>query len=87
MVPLEGHQSRAYGHTPLLNLPAPGTMVSLSPIFNPPIIKGITIYPENPLLHLIVNCVHDGVDFILGDRRLDLLQSLVETLAELLEIR
>lgn len=30
-------------------LPAPGAMVSMSPAFNPIIIKGITIYPDNPL--------------------------------------
>jgi len=33
--------------TGVLNLPSPGTMVPLSPVFNPPIIKGITIHPEN----------------------------------------
>lgn len=33
----------------VLNLPQPGTMVSISPVFNPPIITGITIYPDNPL--------------------------------------
>ena len=29
-------------------LPAPGVMVHLSPHFNPPILKGIKVYPENP---------------------------------------
>ncbi len=29
-------------------LPAPGTMVSLSPKFNPPILKGIKVHPDNP---------------------------------------
>jgi len=29
-------------------LPAPGTMVHLSPKFNPPILKGIKVHPENP---------------------------------------
>jgi len=53
-------QVGAYGHTPLLNLPAPGTMISLSPTFNPPIIKGITIHPENPLLFDFI--VHPGDD-------------------------
>ncbi|MBI5025043.1 MAG: glucose-6-phosphate isomerase [Candidatus Omnitrophica bacterium] len=33
----------------LLNLPAPGTMVSVSPAFTPALINGITIHPENPL--------------------------------------
>ncbi len=29
-------------------LPKPGTRVSLSPIFNPPLLKGIKVHPENP---------------------------------------
>ena len=29
-------------------LPAPGAMVHLSPEFNPPILKGIKVHPENP---------------------------------------
>jgi len=33
----------------LLNLPAPGTMVFTSPAFNPAIVTGIKIYPDNPL--------------------------------------
>jgi len=33
----------------VLNLPAPGTMVTLSPAFNPAIVTGIKIYPDNPL--------------------------------------
>jgi hypothetical protein len=33
----------------VLNLPAPGVMVSLTPAFTPAMIKGINIYPENPL--------------------------------------
>ena len=32
-----------------LNLPAPGTMVTLSPAFNPTILKGVQIHPDNPL--------------------------------------
>ena len=31
------------------NLPAPGTMLTLSPIYTPAIVEGITIYPDNPL--------------------------------------
>jgi hypothetical protein len=30
-------------------LPAPGNMVHLSPGFNPPVLKGIKVHPENPL--------------------------------------
>ncbi len=33
----------------VLNLPAPGTMVTTSPAFTPALINGITIHPENPL--------------------------------------
>ena len=29
-------------------LPAPGVMVHLSPEFNPPILKGIKVHPDNP---------------------------------------
>jgi len=32
-----------------LNLPAPGVMIQLSIPYNPAIVKGITIYPDNPL--------------------------------------
>ena len=38
-----------------LNLPAPGTMVSLTPAYMPILMKGVRVHPENPLL----------VDFIL----------------------
>ncbi|MBF0511976.1 MAG: hypothetical protein HQL13_06575 [Candidatus Omnitrophica bacterium] len=30
-------------------LPQTGTMVDLSPVVNPPVLKGLKIYPENPL--------------------------------------
>ena len=33
----------------VVNLPAPGTMISLSPKFTPAVVSGLTIYPENPL--------------------------------------
>jgi len=33
----------------ILNLPIPGTMVSTSNDFTPPIIRGLSIYPDNPL--------------------------------------
>jgi len=33
----------------LLNLPAPGSMLTLSPSYTPAIVAGITIYPDNPL--------------------------------------
>jgi len=33
----------------VLNLPAPGTMVPMTPAFQPAMIRGMTIHPENPL--------------------------------------
>lgn len=36
-----------YAQSPL-NLPAPGVLVSLSSVFRPLVIRGITISPENP---------------------------------------
>ncbi len=33
----------------LLNLPAPGTMVMTTPIYHPALVKGLMIYPDNPL--------------------------------------
>ena len=33
----------------VLNLPVPGTMVTASEKFVPPLVKGITLHPENPL--------------------------------------
>ena len=48
-----------------VTLPAPGTMVSVSPAFTPPIIRGVTIHPENPLkLDFIVD---SGDDRIAGE--------------------
>ncbi len=40
--------SRAYAQN-ALNLPAPGSMVTMSPGYAPVIIKAVTIHPENPL--------------------------------------
>jgi len=31
-----------------IRLPVPGFMVQLSPAFNPPSLKGVTVYPDNP---------------------------------------
>jgi len=31
-----------------LHLPAPGVMVHLSPLDNPPVLKGVTVYPNDP---------------------------------------
>lgn len=38
----------ALGQAQDYNLPAPGVMVHLSPEFNPPILKGIKVHPDNP---------------------------------------
>src|ERR1035438_5498664 len=43
----------SFGTVPLaqaqeFKLPAPGVMVHLSPEFNPPILKGIKVHPDNP---------------------------------------
>jgi len=50
-----------YANASDLLLPAPGVMVPLSPVFNPPILKGIKVHPDNPF----------QFDFILdlGDER------------------
>src|ERR1700677_5145335 len=34
----------------ILDLPAPGTMVSVSPNFEPALIKGLTVHKDNPFL-------------------------------------
>ncbi len=34
----------------VLNLPVPGTMVGMTEVFTPAMVKGITIHPDNPLL-------------------------------------
>ncbi len=41
---------KAFAATPLLGLPEPGTLVNLSPAFNPVMVKGLTVHPENPLM-------------------------------------
>jgi hypothetical protein len=41
-------------------LPAPGVMVHLSPEFNPPILKGIKVHPDNPLRFDFIMDVGDG---------------------------
>ena len=34
----------------ILNLPTPGSMVSISPKFEPALIKGLTVHKDNPFL-------------------------------------
>jgi len=59
--------ANAFGPAPLaqagdFSLPAPGVRIHLSPEFNPPVLKGIKVHPDNPF----------KFEFILdrGDRRL-----------------
>jgi len=40
--------SKAYAQT-ILDLPIPGTMLTLTTPFTPPVLRGLTIHPENPL--------------------------------------
>ena len=39
-------------------LPAPGVMVHLSPEFNPPVLKGVTVYPNDPFKFDFI--IHQG---------------------------
>ena len=48
-------------------LPAPGVMVHLSPEFNPPILKGIKVYPDNPFRF---DFILDKGDSLLGQDQL-----------------
>jgi len=49
----------------VLNLPAPGAMVTITPGFSPAIVKGITIHPDNPLMFDFI--VHPGDDGLEGE--------------------
>jgi len=42
-------QSLPAGQAGVLNLPVPGTLVTTSPVFNPVMIQGVLIHPDNPL--------------------------------------
>ena len=47
----------------ILNLPAPGAMVPLSPAYAPAMIKGINIHPDNPLqFDFIIDTGDSGLD-------------------------
>src|SRR3989344_1644379 len=49
-------------HAAPLSLPEPGTMVNLSPAFEPVLIKGIKVHPENPFaFDFIVDTGHSGL--------------------------
>ena len=49
----------------VLNLPAPGTMIGISPNYTPAIVEGITIYPDNPLQFDFI--IDVGDDNLQGD--------------------
>ncbi|MCB9772105.1 MAG: response regulator [Candidatus Omnitrophica bacterium] len=49
----------------ITNLPKPGEMVLLSPTFQPPVLKGMTLHPENPLQFDFI--VDRGQDKLTGD--------------------
>ena len=52
-----------------LGLPAPGTMVNLSPAFQPVLIKGLKVYPENPFKFDFIVDTGDSPSFVKeGDR-------------------
>ncbi|MEW5895824.1 MAG: hypothetical protein AB1650_08760 [Candidatus Omnitrophota bacterium] len=46
-----------------LNLPAPGTMVGLTPAYSPAMVRGITIYPDHPLqFDFIIDAGDDNLE-------------------------
>src|SRR3989338_3780141 len=49
----------------VLNLPAPGTIMSVSASFTPAMIKGITVYPNRPLHFSFI--IHPGDDQLQGE--------------------
>jgi len=49
----------------ILNLPAVGSMVPISSVVNPPMIKGMTIHPDNPFLFDFI--IHPGDDALEGE--------------------
>ncbi|MBF0510776.1 MAG: glycogen/starch synthase [Candidatus Omnitrophica bacterium] len=49
----------------LITLPTPGTRVDLSPAFNPVVIRGLKIHPENPFLFDFI--VDPGDDHLKGE--------------------
>ena len=57
---LSPFSSNAYANS-LLGLPQPGAMVHLSPAYEPVLIKGLKVHPENPFqFDFIVDAGHSG---------------------------
>jgi len=52
-------------HADILNLPAPGSMVNLSPAYQPVMIKGLTVHKDNPFLFDFI--VDVGQDHLSGE--------------------
>ncbi len=51
------------GADTVLDLPVPGTMVNLSPVYEPTLIKGLTVHKDNPFLFdFIVDTGHSGLE-------------------------
>ena len=50
-------------------LPAPGVMVRLSPEFNPPILKGIKVHPDNPFRFDFILDQGDSLPLVGGQGR------------------
>ena len=49
----------------LPGMPIPGKMLTMSPVFTPPIIKAITVHPENPLRFDFI--IYDGDNRLQGE--------------------
>src|SRR5208282_212229 len=64
-------------------LPAPGVMVRLSPEFNPPILKGLKVHPDNPFKFDFI--LDTGDDVSLRGASLATKQSLKEQSSKLIK--
>src|ERR1039458_419418 len=64
-------------------LPAPGAIVHLSPEFNPPILKGIKVHPDNPFKFDFI--LDTGDDVSLRGASLETKQSLKEQSTKLIK--
>ena len=61
-------------------LPAPGVMVRLSPQFNPPILKGIKIHPDNPFKFDFILDAGDDVSLSLKEQSTKLIKYFLASL-------
>ncbi len=58
---------RSYAADVMMSLSKPGAMVHMSPVFNPPVLKGIRVHPENPFQF---DFILDKGDSTLGNEQL-----------------